>query len=83
MIPTSLPELPIPNRTPANCQKPMCHNPKSYTKNKNIKIIAILARTSIPGVWRSLVGIVFCAEFVFEIGNVKQILHPNAKIEKT
>ena len=39
------------------------------------------SESSVPGVWRSLLGVVFRVESDFEIENA-QVLRPEAKIEK-
>ena len=42
MVPTSLPELPKPSRTPGKSQKPEFVNPKQFRKNKNTYLISVL-----------------------------------------
>ena len=36
-------------------------------KKDNIQILTIQSRCSIPGVWGSSVGVMFCVEFMFEV----------------
>ena len=69
-IATSFPEVPKPSKTPGNTTN-LCFTTRCLTERK-----------SIPGVWRSFIGVVCRVVSLVEVANA-QILRPKAMNEKS